>query len=105
NQIYIGNQSGAESLNIPISPDIEAYYLEQQKRGNTAVFVTKNKAVMGVISIADQIRHEAPMALAALRKIGIHHTVMLTGDNKSVAKKVGDQLEINRVFASLLPED
>lgn len=105
NQIYIGNQSGAESLNISISPDIEAYYLEQQKRGNTAVFVTKNKAVMGVISIADQIRHEAPMALAALRKIGIHHTVMLTGDNKSVAKKVGDQLEINRVFASLLPED
>lgn len=104
-QIYIGNQSGAESLNIPISPEVETYYFEQQKRGNTAVFVTKNKAVIGVISIADQIRDEAPMALAALRKIGIHHTVMLTGDNKSVAEKVADQLGISRVFAELLPED
>lgn len=104
-QIYIGNKSGAEKLGIAVAPAAENYLLRKQQKGNTSVFITSDKEVVGVISITGQIREEAPATLQALRKSGIHHTVMLTGDNKSVTEKVARQLAIDKVFAELLPED
>lgn len=104
-QIYIGNRSGAEKLGVAVDPAMNIYLSQQQEKGNTAVLVTMNKKVVGIISIADQIREEAAGALQALQENGIRHTVMLTGDNKSVAEKVAKQLGIERVFAELLPED
>ena len=104
-QIYIGNKSGAAKLGVAVAPTIDSYLLQQEEKGNTAVLVTMDNKVVGVISIADQIRDEAAQALQTLRENGIRHTVMLTGDNKSVAEKVAARLGINRVFAELLPED
>src|SRR5690606_19201485 len=98
-QIYIGNKSGAEKLGVAVDPAMDNYLLQQQEKGYTAVLVTSDKVVIGIISIADQIREEAPAAIQALRRQGISHTVMLTGDNKSVAEKVAKQLGIDRVFA------
>ncbi len=103
--IYIGNKSGAEKLGIALAPEMDDYLLQQQGKGYTAVLVTRNKKVIGIISIADRIREEASSAIQALREQGIKHTVMLTGDNQTVAEKVAKQLGIDRVFAELLPED
>lgn len=104
-QIYIGNKSGAEKLGIAINPTTDDYMAQQQEKGNTAVIVSMDKEIMGIISIADQIREEAAEALQTLRSNGIRHMVMLTGDNKSVAEKVANQLGIDHVYAELLPED
>ena len=104
-QIYIGNKSGAEKLGIAINPTTDDYMVQQQEKGNTAVIVSMDKKIMGIISIADQIREEAAEALQPLRSNGIRHMVMLTGDNKSVAEKVANQLGIDHVHAELLPED
>ncbi len=104
-QIYIGNKSGAEKLGIAVDPKIDNYLFQQQEKGNTAVLITRDKKVVGIISIADEIREEAATALQTLRESGIRHTLMLTGDNESVAKKVANQLAIDQVFAELLPED
>lgn len=104
-QIYIGNKSGAEKLGIAINPTTDDYMVQQQEKGNTAVIVSMDKEIMGIISIADQIREEAAEALQTLRSNGIRHMVMLTGDNKSVAEKVANQLGIDHVYAELLPED
>jgi Cd2+/Zn2+-exporting ATPase len=104
-RIYIGNKSGAEKLGVPVDPATDNFLSHQQEKGYTAVLVSRNEKIIGIISIADQIRQEAPGAIQALRRQGINHTVMLTGDNKSVAEKVAKQLGIDRVFAELLPED
>lgn len=104
-QIYIGNKSGAEKLGISIDPAAEDYLLQRQEKGNTAVLVTMDKKVIGIISIADQIREEAAKTVYELRESGIDHMAMLTGDNKSVADKVAFQLGINHVFSELLPQD
>ncbi len=104
-EVYIGNKTGALKQGISIEPQAEAYAREQEKRGNTVVLVTSGKSVLGIISIADKIREEAPEALRELRNIGVDHTVMLTGDNKTVAGQVASQLGIDQVFAELLPED
>src|SRR5690606_37075619 len=90
---------------ISIDDKLSTYMLKQEERGNTAVLVARQNTVIGVISIADQIRDEAYDSLAQLRDSGIKRTVMLTGDNKQVADQVASQLGINQVFAELLPQD
>lgn len=103
--IYIGNISGAKKLNVEVNPEAEKYMLQQQEKGNTAVLVTRDKKVIGVISIADQIRDEAVATTNELHEMGIKNLVMLTGDNALVAQKVADQLGITKVFSELLPQD
>lgn len=103
--VYIGNRSGALKLGIEVDPSAEAFMLKQQEKGNTAVLVIVEKKVVGIISIADQIREEAPAALQQLRENGIQHLVMLTGDNKSLAQRTATQLGLDQVFAELLPQD
>lgn len=103
--IYIGNISGAKKLNVEVNSEAEKYMLQQQEKGNTAVLVTRDKKVIGVISIADQIRDEAVATTNELHEMGIKNLVMLTGDNALVAQKVADQLGITKVFSELLPQD
>jgi len=104
-EVYIGNSSGAKKLGILIDKEISTYMLEQEKQGSTAVLVARQNTVVGVISIADQIRDEAYDSLVQLRDSGIKRTVTLTGDNKRVADQVAAQLGIDQVFAELLPQD
>ncbi|MFA5574333.1 MAG: cation-translocating P-type ATPase [Brumimicrobium sp.] len=103
--IYVGNISGAVKLGITVNSEAEDYMSQQQGKGNTAVLICKNNKVVGVISIADQIREEAAVATHQLKESGIDHLAMLTGDNKQVAEKVGTQLGMNEIYAELLPED
>lgn len=103
--LYIGNRKGLSQNGIPIKNEVESYATEQEKEGNTAVFIADDKEVLGVISIADAIRDKAADTIQNLRSAGIKHLVMLTGDNKHTANIVGQQLGMDRIFAELLPED
>ncbi len=68
------------------------------------VYVARAGAFLGAIIIADSVRPEAREAIAAIQALGIE-TVLLTGDARSVAEGVADQLGITEVAAELLPED
>ncbi len=103
--LYIGNKKGLADRQMPISDEIATYALEQERKGNTAVYVANREAILGVISIADQLRPEAPEAIEQLRKAGIQLMVILTGDSESTANLVASQLDIDQVYAELLPED
>jgi heavy metal translocating P-type ATPase len=69
----------------------------------TAAFVAINGRLAGVVTFVDDTRPESVATLAALRKLGIKRTIMVTGDNVSVAKKLAKQLGINDVYAEALP--
>jgi len=71
----------------------------------TIVHVAKGGIYMGYILIADEIKPDAKASLAALKRLGVKETVMLTGDEKLAAKSVGDSLGISKVISGLLPED
>lgn len=103
--LLIGNKKSIVENKIAINEGIENYAIDQEKEGNTAVFVSDHKNILGIISIADKIRKGAKDAIRQLKESGIKHIVMLTGDNKHTAEKVAQQLGISRVFAELLPED
>jgi Cd2+/Zn2+-exporting ATPase len=65
----------------------------------------KTTRILGVLGVADQPRSDAPAAVAALRELGIHRLVMLTGDNQRVADRLAHQLGLEDVLAELLPAD
>lgn len=103
--LYIGNRKGLFQNEIPIDAEVETYAAEQERAGNTAVFVADDKRVKGVISIADAIRDKAKDTIHQLKLIGIEHLVMLTGDNKHTADSVGKYLQMDRMYGELLPEE
>lgn len=71
----------------------------------TIVYVVRKNQYLGAIVIADEIKDDSPIAIKKLKQAGVMHTVMLTGDMKTVAVEVGTLLGIDTVFAELLPQD
>ena len=71
----------------------------------TVVHLAIDRKYAGYILISDRIKSDAPRAIARLKKAGVSETVMLTGDNRVVAKNVADKLGLDTYKAELLPED
>jgi heavy metal translocating P-type ATPase len=71
----------------------------------TAVYVAIDDSLAGVIALNDQIRPEAETTLNRLRRSGIKHLLMVTGDNASSANKIAKALNIDRVHAETLPAE
>lgn len=71
----------------------------------TVVHLAVDGRYAGYILIADEIKEDAAQAIRDLKKAGVERTVMLTGDNEVVAKRVAGQLGLDAYFAGLLPED
>jgi Cd2+/Zn2+-exporting ATPase len=59
---------------------------------------------LGCIAVADAVREDAVLAIAELKRIGVLATVMLTGDNPTVAAGIARQTGIDEFYANLLPE-
>lgn len=70
----------------------------------TVVHVAVNRSYLGSLTIADQIKPDSFGAIRDLKKLGVRKAVMLTGDNESVGAAIGQQLELDAVFAQLLPD-
>lgn len=71
----------------------------------TGVHVAINGAFAGYLIISDEIRDDAREAIARLKQLGVQKTVMLTGDEETVARRVAETLGLDGYFAGLLPED
>ena len=71
----------------------------------TVVHLAIDGKYAGYILISDRIKEDAARAIARLKKAGVAETVMLTGDNRVVAKNVADKLGLDTYKAELLPED
>jgi Cu2+-exporting ATPase len=72
-------------------------------QGKTVVFVLIDNKLTGAIALGDIIRDESKDAIKQLKELGIK-TMMLTGDNKQVAKWVADELGLDDYFAEVLPD-
>ena len=95
NRVAVGNV--ALMLELGIDYD--------EKLNTGSVLVAKNESIIGKITLSDSIKTEAEDALAELRRIGIKHTVMLTGDKQKTAEKVANKLGIDEICAELMPEE
>ncbi|HEY8364475.1 MAG TPA: heavy metal translocating P-type ATPase [Haloplasmataceae bacterium] len=94
--VIIGNDKLMQEYNIEF---------DMPKEVGTVCFVAINKEYVGYIIINDEIKVEAQKVISDLKKHGINQTIMLTGDNFAVANNVKEILNIDEVYANLLPED
>ena len=73
-------------------------------QGKTVVYVLMDNNLIGAIALADIIRDESREAIERLKEMNIK-PMMLTGDNKQVAKWVAEEVGIEEYFAEVLPQD
>jgi heavy metal translocating P-type ATPase len=68
-----------------------------------AVFVARDRHLLGSIRVADVVRPEAKASIERLQSLGLK-TILLTGDSKAVAQDIGRALGVDEILAELLPE-
>ena len=69
----------------------------------TAVYVAVAGKLAGVITFEDELRTESMATLQRLADLGFRETIMITGDNESVAKAIAKKLAITSIHAEMLP--
>lgn len=95
-RIAVGNARLMELLGIKY---------EEAAASGTVVYVSADGEYLGSILISDEIKPTSARAIAALKELGIEKTVILTGDNASVAADVAKRLGVDEYRAELLPSD
>lgn len=94
-QIFVGNKRLMESINIKV---------DKCKNAGTTIYVASKEKYYGHIVISDKIKSDTFSTIEYLKKNNIR-TIMLTGDNKDVAKEISNNLNIDEYHAELLPQD
>ncbi len=87
------------------TPDVHKQVLEFEDAGHTVIAIGNDDHECGIISVADSVRPQAQKAISGIKRAGIEHTIMLTGDNAGTAKAIADKIGIDDYKAELLPED
>ena len=95
-KVAVGNSKLMEKLGAAWHP------CEQE---GTIIHVAIDGSYAGHVVISDRIKADSAQAIEALRKEGVRKTVMLTGDQQSVAAAVASALKIDEFHAQLLPAD
>ncbi|MDX2852981.1 heavy metal translocating P-type ATPase [Streptomyces sp. PA03-3a] len=78
---------------------------ELENAGKTAVVVLRDSWPVGVLGIADRLRPDAAVTVAALNGLTGRTPVLLTGDNERAAQHLAGQVGITDIRAGLLPQD
>lgn len=72
----------------------------------TVIHIVIDNTYSGNIVIADEVKEDSKKGIDILKKqIGIRKTIMLTGDLKNIAEKIGNNLGIDEIYSELLPEN
>jgi len=81
----------------------EGVSFKEWKEGGTVVYIAVDGQFAGSIIISDEVKEDALLTIKELKKAGIKKLVMLTGDNQATGQRVGRELEMDEVYAELLP--
>lgn len=103
-QVWAGNPRLARQMDASIDhPMLKALAADTE----TVIYFGRDQQVMGAVTIADQARPTSAAALAALREGGVTAIIMMTGDRRPVALRIGEELGLKpeEIHADMLPED
>lgn len=105
-EAWLGSRSYLEErAKTAAAPDVSLSADRIAGAGRTVVAVGDQNSVWGLIAIADAVRPEAKLVVAALHAAGVERVVMLTGDNRATAEVIARETGVDEVMAELLPED
>lgn len=96
-ELYVGNFKLLDKFNI-------SYDIDPSSVVYTTIAIAYDQKFAGYLTIADEIKADAPETVSKLKALGIKVT-MLSGDKTNVVQFVADKLGIAKAFGDLLPED
>ncbi|MBR5584238.1 MAG: cadmium-translocating P-type ATPase [Lachnospiraceae bacterium] len=96
-RVYCGNQKLLEENGIAVN-------VNSNELTGSVVFVGVDGRFAGYFVISDTVKKDAVTAITHLKEMGLG-TIMLTGDEESSAKAVAGEVDIEKVYAKLLPQE
>lgn len=102
---YIGNQQLFKELDAVFTSEQEQLIHALQNEGKTAMLVGTEQNILAVIAVADEVRETSKEVVQQLHQLGVQETLMLTGDNRSTAEAIAEQVGVSGVRAELLPQE
>ncbi len=103
--VRAGSPAFIQEIGVSIPDELAQQASTWSKQGKTVIFVGLADQALGALAVADVLRPEAAAVVTALHRLGVRHTVMLTGDNPAAAAHIAAQVGVSAFRASLLPED
>jgi Cu2+-exporting ATPase len=103
--LHVGSRTLLTEAGIEIPDAAAADVARIERAAASPLYVAADGRLVGLLSLTDPIREEAPAVLTALRERGVDTMVMLTGDREPVARRVADRLGLDTVVAEVLPDE
>lgn len=102
--VSIGNIALMMEQGVKNIADIEDQVEAFQSEGRTAVIISVDCKIAGVVAVADTVKDNAIAVIKRLRSMGLR-SVMITGDNEKTARSIAKQIGVEQVIAEALPID
>ena len=103
--VRVGSKRFMEMEGIELPPEVHEALDLAHREGFTMVMVGVDDRMGGAIELQAAVRPEVKEIIAGLRKRGIKHIAIISGDHEAPTKKLADSLGMDRYFAQVLPAD
>jgi P-type E1-E2 ATPase len=103
--IRVGSRRFMDAEGVALTPEIEEALEESHREGNTMVMVAVDDELGGAIELRASVRPEVRDIVQGLRRRGIKHIAIISGDHEAPTRKLAEDLGMDRYFAQVLPAD
>ena len=100
---FAGNLRLIKEENIDLV-DYESVAEKYASQGKTSMYFADERKVLGIIAVKDVAKNTSKIAIDELKNLG-YEVTMVTGDNKTTAEAIRSELNIDKKFAEVLPQD
>lgn len=97
-EVLVGNKTLMTSFGIAVPENVDTLV-------DSLVLLSIDNEFSGYVTIADELKEDAQMAVDEIRKVGIDHIGMLSGDKDSITQQIGKELNLDWAKGGLLPEE
>lgn len=102
--IHIGSRGYVEESGCTFPPGVKETEDLLKKQARSIVYIARNRAVIGLLSVSDELKATTPAAIHDLREMGLE-IHMLTGDSVAIASRIAYQAGIDLFRAELTPAE
>lgn len=100
----IGNQKLLSDYSIEVPGEVSIFAEKWQEEAKSVFYYAASGKLIAVFAVSDSVKPTSAEAVKSLQQMGIE-VVMLTGDQKKTAAVIAKQVNIERVYAEMLPSD
>ena len=103
-RVLVGNREFIAGQSIPIETPAKHAVEEGESAGKTTLLVALDDKLAGILAVTDMLKNTVPHSIEELRRVGIKHVSIFTGDNPQAAATISQQIQADDYTAQMLPD-